>query len=77
MRLPECPSIGQIDHVRSRRARRGREAARYSADISSISGLLEVANHIKADLKHVDIPVQNAAMYAAGSIEDAGLADFD
>jgi NADP-dependent 3-hydroxy acid dehydrogenase YdfG len=55
----------------------GAEAAFCSADISSRSGLLETIRRIKTDVKHVDILVQNAAIYAAGSFEDADLSDFD
>jgi NADP-dependent 3-hydroxy acid dehydrogenase YdfG len=55
----------------------GAEAACCSVDISSSSGLLEIMQRIKADLKDVDILVQNAAMYAANAIEDADLSDFD
>jgi NADP-dependent 3-hydroxy acid dehydrogenase YdfG len=55
----------------------GAEAACCSADISSSSDLREVTRRIKADLQHVDILVQNAAMYAASCIQDADLSDFD
>jgi NADP-dependent 3-hydroxy acid dehydrogenase YdfG len=69
--------LSRLELVAAKARASGAETACCSADISSSSGLLEVAHRIKADLKHVDILVQNAAMYAAGSIEDAGLADFD
>ena len=36
-----------------------------------------MAQRIKAELMHVDILVQNAAMYAAALIENADLSDFD
>jgi NADP-dependent 3-hydroxy acid dehydrogenase YdfG len=47
----------------------GAHAACYSADISSGSSLHEVAERIKTELMHVDILVQNAAMYAAAPPE--------
>src|SRR5262245_47053352 len=47
----------------------GSEAVYYSGDISSNSGLLEVIERLQRDLTHVDILVQNAAMYTRGSIE--------
>jgi NADP-dependent 3-hydroxy acid dehydrogenase YdfG len=55
----------------------GTHAAYYSADISSGSSLLGVAQRIRTELMHVDILVQNAAMYAAAPIENADLSDFD
>jgi NADP-dependent 3-hydroxy acid dehydrogenase YdfG len=55
----------------------GAQAACCPIDISSNSGLLEATRRIKSDLMHVDILVQNAAIYAAGSIEEADLSDFD
>jgi NADP-dependent 3-hydroxy acid dehydrogenase YdfG len=55
----------------------GAHATCYSADISSGSGLLKVGQRIKTELMHVDILVQNAAMYAAAPFENADLSDFD
>jgi NADP-dependent 3-hydroxy acid dehydrogenase YdfG len=55
----------------------GAHAACYSADISSDSSLREVAERIKTELMHVDILVQNAAMYVAAPFEKADLSDFD
>jgi meso-butanediol dehydrogenase/(S,S)-butanediol dehydrogenase/diacetyl reductase len=51
----------------------GARAACYSADISSGSSVLGVAQRIKAELIHLDILVLNAAMYAAAPFEDADL----
>jgi NADP-dependent 3-hydroxy acid dehydrogenase YdfG len=55
----------------------GSQAVCYSADISSNSGQFEVTQRLKGDLMHVDILIQNAAMYVGGAIEDADLSDFD
>jgi NADP-dependent 3-hydroxy acid dehydrogenase YdfG len=55
----------------------GADASCCSADISSMSGLLETTRGIKTSLGRVDILVQNAAVYAASAIEDADLSDFD
>jgi NADP-dependent 3-hydroxy acid dehydrogenase YdfG len=69
--------LEKLQLIDAKARQQGADAAYCSADISSSSGLLEVTQRIKADFKHVDILVQNAAMYAAGSIEDADLSDFD
>jgi NADP-dependent 3-hydroxy acid dehydrogenase YdfG len=55
----------------------GAGASCCSADISSMSGLLETTHRIKTNLGRVDILVQNAAVYAASAIENADLSDFD
>ena len=55
----------------------GAHAACYSVDISSASNLLEVAQLIKAEPVHVDILVQNAALYVAAPFENADVSDFD
>jgi NADP-dependent 3-hydroxy acid dehydrogenase YdfG len=69
--------LNRLELVAARVRDLGAHAACCAADISSSSGLLEATQRIKTDLKHVDILVQNAAMYAASSIEDADLSDFD
>jgi NADP-dependent 3-hydroxy acid dehydrogenase YdfG len=69
--------LNRLELVAAKARNLGVEATCCSADISSSSGLLEVTHRIKIDLKHLDILVQNAAIYAAGSIEDADLSDFD
>jgi NADP-dependent 3-hydroxy acid dehydrogenase YdfG len=69
--------LNRLELVAAKARSLGADAASCSADISSSSGLLEVMHRIRTDLKHVDILVQNAAAFAAGSIEDADLADFD
>jgi NADP-dependent 3-hydroxy acid dehydrogenase YdfG len=53
------------------------EAVCCAADVSSSLNLLKVTQRIKTDLRHVDILVQNAAIYAASSFEDADISDFD
>ena len=67
----------RLELVAAKARNLGAEATCCSADISSSSGLLEVSHRIKTDLEHVDILVQNAAIHAIGSIEDADLSDFD
>jgi NADP-dependent 3-hydroxy acid dehydrogenase YdfG len=69
--------LEKLEIVAAKARNLGAEAACCSADISSSSGLLEISRRIKANVAHVDILVQNAAMYAASSIEDADLSDFD
>ena len=49
----------------------GSQADYSSADISSNEGQLEAVERLKKDLTQVDILIQNAAMYARGSIEEA------
>jgi NADP-dependent 3-hydroxy acid dehydrogenase YdfG len=69
--------LNRLELVAAKARELGVDAACCSADISSSSGLLETIERIKADLVHVDILIQNAARFAAGSIEDADLSDFD
>jgi len=69
--------LNRLELVAAKARNLGAEATCCSADISSSSGLLEVIHRIKTDLEHVDILVQNAAIHAIGSIEDADLSDFD
>jgi NADP-dependent 3-hydroxy acid dehydrogenase YdfG len=69
--------LSKLELVAAKSREFGVDAACRSADISSSSGLLEVIYRIKSDLQKIDILVQSAAMYVAGSIEDADLTDFD
>jgi NADP-dependent 3-hydroxy acid dehydrogenase YdfG len=69
--------LNRLEQVAATIRNLGADAACYSADISSGSSLLEVVQRIKTDLVHVDILVQNAAVYAAAPFEIASLADFD
>jgi NADP-dependent 3-hydroxy acid dehydrogenase YdfG len=69
--------LNRLESVAAKARKLGAEAVCRSADISSGSALLELMDRIKTDLIHIDILVQNAAMYSAGSIEDADLSDFD
>jgi NADP-dependent 3-hydroxy acid dehydrogenase YdfG len=69
--------LGALELVAAKARDLGAEATSCSVDISSSSGPVEVTERIKADLKHVDILIQNAATYAASAIEDADLSDFD
>ena len=69
--------LSRLELVVAKARELGVDAACCSADISSGSGLLAAIERIKADLVHVDILIQNAARFAAGSIEDADLSDFD
>ena len=55
----------------------GSEATCYSADLATNSGQLEISRKLSHDLPHVDVLIQNAAMYIAGPIEYASLAEFD
>ena len=67
----------RLEEVAAQARKMGVEAAACSADLSSSSGLLELANRLKTELKRVDILVQNAAVHASGSIEEADISDFD
>jgi NADP-dependent 3-hydroxy acid dehydrogenase YdfG len=69
--------LGKLELVAAMARNLGAHVACYSADISSVSSLLEVAQRIKSELMHVDILVQNAAIYVAASFENAELSDFD
>jgi NADP-dependent 3-hydroxy acid dehydrogenase YdfG len=69
--------LNKLELVAAKARDLGVSAAYCSADISSSSGLLEATQRIKTELGRVDILVQNAAIYAAASIEDADLSDFD
>ena len=69
--------LNKLELVAAKARSLGVNAACCSADISSSSRLREGTQRIKAELGHVDILVQNAATYVAGSIEDAELSDFD
>ena len=69
--------LNRLEEVAATVRNLGVHAACYSADISSGSSLFDVAKRIKAELMHVDILVQNAAMYAAAPFENADLSDFD
>jgi NADP-dependent 3-hydroxy acid dehydrogenase YdfG len=69
--------LNKLELVAAKAREFGVKAVCCSADISSDSGLLEATQRIKTELTYVDILVQNAAMYVAGSIEDADLSDFD
>jgi NADP-dependent 3-hydroxy acid dehydrogenase YdfG len=55
----------------------GSQATCYSCNLATDSGQLELTQRLIRDLPHVDVLVQNAAMYAADLIEHASLADFD
>jgi NADP-dependent 3-hydroxy acid dehydrogenase YdfG len=69
--------LEKVEGVAAKARDLGADAACCAADISSNSGLLEATQRIKSELSSVDILVQNAAMYVAGSIENAELSDFD
>jgi NADP-dependent 3-hydroxy acid dehydrogenase YdfG len=69
--------LNRLELVASTVRNLGAHAASYSADLSSGSSLLEVAQRIKTELMHVDILVQNAAMHLAAPFEKADLSDFD
>ena len=69
--------LDRLELVAATVRKMGTHAAVYPADISSGSNLLEVAQLIKSEPMQVDILVQNAAMYAAASFENADLSDFD
>jgi NADP-dependent 3-hydroxy acid dehydrogenase YdfG len=55
----------------------GSEATYQSGDLATDSGQLEICRHLTRDLAYIDILILNAAMYVAGPIERASLADFD
>jgi NADP-dependent 3-hydroxy acid dehydrogenase YdfG len=69
--------LGRLELVAAKARDLGVPAACCAADLSSNPGLLEVTHRIKTDLRQVDILVQNAAVYAASSVEEADLSDFD
>ena len=69
--------LNKVELVAAKARELGVNAVVQSVDISTSSGQLEVVERVKADLRHLDILVLNAAMYAAAPIEDAQLSDFD
>ena len=69
--------MNRLERVAATARNMGTHVACYSADISSGSSLLEVAQFVKTELTRIDILVQNAAMFAAGPFENADLLDFD
>jgi NADP-dependent 3-hydroxy acid dehydrogenase YdfG len=69
--------LGKLELVAAMARNLGAQAACYSADVSSVSSLLEVAQRIRSELMHVDILVQNAAICVAAPFENAELSDFD
>jgi NADP-dependent 3-hydroxy acid dehydrogenase YdfG len=69
--------LSKLELVAATARNLGADVACFSADISSGSMLLEVAQRIKSELMHVDILVQNAAIYVAAPFENADLSDFD
>jgi NADP-dependent 3-hydroxy acid dehydrogenase YdfG len=66
-----------LELVAAKARKLGSQALCYCSDIASNSGQLEVTQRLRSELSHVDILIQNAAMYVAGSIEHADLSDFD
>jgi NADP-dependent 3-hydroxy acid dehydrogenase YdfG len=69
--------LNKLEFVAAKARDLGADAACCAADLSSSSGLLEATQRLKTELSRVDILVQNAAMYVAGSIEDSDLSNFD
>ena len=69
--------LNALEFVAAKARSMGSKATCYSADLSSHSGQYEVTQRLKSDLMHVDILIQNAAMYVRGSIEHADVSDFD
>lgn len=69
--------LEKLERVVAKARELGADAACCATDISVSSGLAELARRIKTDVKRIDILVQNAAIYAAGPIEDGHLSDFD
>jgi NADP-dependent 3-hydroxy acid dehydrogenase YdfG len=55
----------------------GVNAAVQSVDISTSSGQHQIVQRVRADLRHLDVLVLNAATFAAALIADADLSDFD
>jgi NADP-dependent 3-hydroxy acid dehydrogenase YdfG len=69
--------LDKLEFVAAKARKLGAEAVCYSADISSPSGHLALTECLATNLMHVDILIQSAATYVAGSIENADLSDFD
>jgi NADP-dependent 3-hydroxy acid dehydrogenase YdfG len=55
----------------------GAKAACYRSDLGCSFGQSELIQQLRRDLPHLDILIQNAAVYGSGSFEQASLADFD
>jgi NADP-dependent 3-hydroxy acid dehydrogenase YdfG len=66
-----------LEKVARRVRRLGAGATCYQADLSSEPELLELTRRLARDLPHVDILVQNAAIYVAGAVESARVDDLD
>jgi NADP-dependent 3-hydroxy acid dehydrogenase YdfG len=69
--------LNLLEAVAAKARNLGSQAVCYSADLSSNLGQLEVTQRLTADLTHVDILIQNAAMYVGGALESADLSSFD
>jgi NADP-dependent 3-hydroxy acid dehydrogenase YdfG len=66
-----------LEAVRARARCLGADVTCYQIDLSSESGLVELTRRLTSDLAHVDVLVQNAAMFVPGSIASSDLEDFD
>ena len=69
--------LNLLEAVAAKARNFGSQAICYSADLSSNLGQLEIRQRLSGDLTHVDILIQNAAMYVGGGIEIADLSSFD
>jgi NADP-dependent 3-hydroxy acid dehydrogenase YdfG len=69
--------MSSLELVASKARDKGSQASCYCGDLSSTSGQHEIMQRLKLDLTHVDILVQNAAMFVRGSIEHSDGLDLD
>jgi NADP-dependent 3-hydroxy acid dehydrogenase YdfG len=66
-----------LESIAAKARKMGSEAACYPGDLATNSGQFEISRQLVRDLPHLDVLIQNAAMYAAGPIEHSSLAEFD
>jgi NADP-dependent 3-hydroxy acid dehydrogenase YdfG len=66
-----------LEDVAAKARSMGSQAHCYSADLSSPSEQHEIAHRLNAELTHLDILVQNAAMFSKSSVEHASISQFD
>jgi NADP-dependent 3-hydroxy acid dehydrogenase YdfG len=67
----------KLESVSAKARSLGVNAACHSHDLATGSGQMEAAQQLALNLAQLDILVQAAGVYAASSIEQASLADFD
>jgi NADP-dependent 3-hydroxy acid dehydrogenase YdfG len=69
--------VETLESVAAKARALGAAALCYSGDLADSAGQLELVERLIRDLPQVDILIQNAAIFSAGPVERASLAEFD